>query len=208
MKALPFRGAPISNLSTCSRKCLPPPDFSGDFDLFMTSSNLIPNTISTAISDGVDKTIAYKSLYRILCGNPSDAQCFLPGQSERQSRCGAICSFIVRDLLNDEALDIGLYDLREVDGSSSSLQRKTSDVDMDQPSPRVVRLGFGVAAGARVHESGENIIDSFGEFIIHRAWCDFSEEDTLMEVFDGRLILQIFFGDTYVEQGLADVAEH
>lgn len=210
MKALPFRAASMSNPSLHTKKSLPAPDFSGNFDLFFTSSTLIPNSLSTAISNAVDTGNAHRNLYKILAANSlssSDARGFFPDQSDRESRCGTLWSSFVRDPLNDEPLEIGLYDLREVDGSSSSLQRKTSDVDMDQPIPRPVRLSPGLVAGALVHGLGD-IVDSFGEFIIHRVWCDFSEEGTLMEVFRGHFVLQVFFGDIYVERGFADVAEH
>jgi hypothetical protein len=214
MKALPQRALSNSFIVHAPRpassiKTPPPPHFSGNFNLFSSSSSSIPNHLLTA-SDGT----AYRTLYKMLSSeNPSssDVQCFLPDPLERQSRHGLVRSSIVRDPLNNEQLDIGLHDIRET-GFSSGLQRKSSDVDMDSPPPSPSPNASAPRLSAGAHVIGEgsvgDIIDGFGEFVIRRAWCEVSEDGTFMEIFEGHFELQIFFGDLYRERGLADVTEH
>ncbi|KAF9073239.1 hypothetical protein BDP27DRAFT_1360442 [Rhodocollybia butyracea] len=192
-----------SNPSALASKTIPAPQFSGNFGLFSISSDFIPSTLF----NNTDTVYPYRTLYKILSENECSVHCFLPSPLERHSRHGLIRSHIIRDPLNNEQLDIGLYDIREEPSSSSSLQRKGSDISME---PVTLTRTPGLFAGAHVIGEGASgdIIDGFGELAFRRAWCDFSEDGILMEVFEGHLSLQVFFGELHIDQGLEDVVDH
>ncbi|KIK50473.1 hypothetical protein GYMLUDRAFT_101294 [Collybiopsis luxurians FD-317 M1] len=234
MKALPQRSVskPSSTATpTSSVQPPPPPQFSGTFNLISSSSSSIPpNLFNTS-----DQDSAFRSLYKILSsdnqssppGSTEHGQCYLPDRSECSSKPGLIHSSALRDPLNDQRLSINLHDIREVGlGSfSSGLQRKCSDVDMEPSQNQSLAVAVaaptpGLSAGAQLICYGDgstgDIIDGFGELAIRRVWCGCSEgegdddddDDTLIEVFEGHLAFQVFFGDSYVQRGLADVLDH
>ncbi|KAJ3786951.1 hypothetical protein GGU10DRAFT_350157 [Lentinula aff. detonsa] len=234
---------------------LPPPRYSGDFNLFLTASTLIPSDFSNvsrrhesefteALSNDHYWTlcrILSDSGHTVVTSPTPNARCSLPNQSDRiplsslNGIHGYVQSDLIRDPASNECLRIGLHDIRETVGgdgpSSSTLRRKGLDVDMmltemtsssssastssppPVPEPRL-------CAGACVIGDGSigDIVDSFGEFVISRVWCGFTDDvddegwkdecRPLVELFQGHLALRVFFGDGYVERGHPEVGDH
>ncbi|KAF5379293.1 hypothetical protein D9757_007624 [Collybiopsis confluens] len=206
----PLPRHPTSSASSAeSSRPPPPPQYSGLFDLFSSVSSSIP----ASLFGTPDKHGAFRSLHKIFSDIQSslhfeEGQCFLSTCSETPTRHGSLHWSTIRDPLDNRRLNISLHDIREVSLSSGC---KSSDVDMESsqsPPTAFLTSPEGLFASAQVvggEGSGEDLVDSFGEFVIRRAWCGFSEDnDALMEIFEGHFTLQIFFGESYADLGLAD----
>ncbi|KAJ3759808.1 hypothetical protein EV360DRAFT_69210 [Lentinula raphanica] len=107
--------------------------------------------------------------------------------------------------------------------SSSSSSSSSSHSHSGLPPPPAKsksKSNPGLHAGALVIGDGPlgsigsigSIVDSFGEFVIHRVWVGFTDDiddvesdrtrsPVAMEVFRGHLVLKVFFGEGYVERG-------
>ncbi|KAJ3844460.1 hypothetical protein F5878DRAFT_602015 [Lentinula raphanica] len=100
--------------------------------------------------------------------------------------------------------------------SSSSSSHSHSHSGLPPPPAKSKsKSNPGLHAGALVIGDGPlsgigSIVDSFGEFVIHRVWFGFTDDDVesdrtrspvAMEVFRGHLVLKVFFGEGYVERG-------